>query len=298
MLIPVIFCLLSFFPLESIHAFGNNDTVFEQSSASAEQVMKALAAAYPQQIDRVEFRNNDWAVLLRGSWYYYAEGKLLPENLIASAENFTAHPFYAYPAELPEWEAPTPEQEERYRAFVRNRTENPPRRSPSFFDDLWRVHNRDEAYSRLQLFRLFGKNIVVHYLILEELALIEELILEAGRADPIVQNWIDTVDIAETWNWRNIAETQSRSYHSYGLALDFLPKKLEQPSYWLWTTRDREDWWNVSYSERYHPPDAVIKAFEKYGFTWGGKWDEYDTMHFEYRPEILILNGLYPETRR
>ncbi|MEJ2663631.1 MAG: M15 family metallopeptidase, partial [Spirochaetia bacterium] len=29
--------------------------------------------------------------------------------------------------------------------------------------------------------------------------------------------------------------------------------------------------------------------FEKYGFIWGGKWYHYDTMHFEYRPELLVI---------
>ena len=45
----------------------------------AELVMKAIAEAYPQ-VTRAEFRNNDWAVLLDDTWYYYAEGRLLPEE--------------------------------------------------------------------------------------------------------------------------------------------------------------------------------------------------------------------------
>jgi hypothetical protein len=35
----------------------------------------------------------------------------------------------------------------------------------------------------------------------------------------------------------------------------------------------------------------VIKIFEEYGFIWGGNWALIDTMHFEYRPELLLLNG-------
>ncbi|NUM57423.1 MAG: M15 family metallopeptidase, partial [Bdellovibrionaceae bacterium] len=27
--------------------------------------------------------------------------------------------------------------------------------------------------------------------------------------------------------------------------------------------------------------------FESEGFIWGGKWNHYDTMHFEYRPELF-----------
>ncbi|MDR1839603.1 MAG: M15 family metallopeptidase, partial [Treponema sp.] len=45
-------------------------------------------------------------------------------------------------------------------------------------------------------------------------------------------------------------------------------------------------------------PQKVIKIFETYGFIWGGKWLFFDTMHFEYRPEILIFNGMPPEARR
>ena len=31
----------------------------------------------------------------------------------------------------------------------------------------------------------------------------------------------------------------------------------------------------------------IVRAFEAEGFIWGGKWHEYDLMHFEYRPEIM-----------
>ena len=32
---------------------------------------------------------------------------------------------------------------------------------------------------------------------------------------------------------------------------------------------------------------AALEIFERHGFIWGGKWYHYDTMHFEYRPELL-----------
>lgn len=34
-------------------------------------------------------------------------------------------------------------------------------------------------------------------------------------------------------------------------------------------------------------PADVVQAFERHGFIWGGRWYHYDTMHFEYRPELL-----------
>ena len=34
-------------------------------------------------------------------------------------------------------------------------------------------------------------------------------------------------------------------------------------------------------------PWEIVRIFERHGFIWGGKWYHYDTMHFEYRPEII-----------
>ena len=34
-------------------------------------------------------------------------------------------------------------------------------------------------------------------------------------------------------------------------------------------------------------PKEIVKVFEKHGFIWGGRWYHYDTMHFEYRPELI-----------
>ena len=38
------------------------------------------------------------------------------------------------------------------------------------------------------------------------------------------------------------------------------------------------------------PPEEVISIFESEGFIWGGKWDIWDNIHFEYHPEILQLS--------
>ena len=265
----------------------------------AEQVMRAFAEAYPRQIERVEFRNGDWALLLRGTWYYYAEGKLLPENLLASAANYSPQPFYNYQIELPPWRAPSAEENTRLRDMVNNRNRNPPRRSPHFFDDLCRAHNRAESYDRVKTFNFLGKSTLVHYMILENLSIIEEQINAAAANDPQVMTWKNNISSLSCWNWRNIADTQSRSFHAYGLAIDITPRSLGgRETYWLWASARRADWWNISYNERFHPPQKVIKIFETYGFIWGGKWLFFDTMHFEYRPEILIFNGMPPDTRR
>jgi hypothetical protein len=263
----------------------------------AELVMKALAEAYPQQIGDAAFKNGDWAVELRGKWYYYAEGRILPEELLGRAGSYSSQPFYAYPEDLPEWQPPSPENAARYAAMAtQRRSGSGVSRAQIFYDDLWRVHNRAEAWEQQKTIRFLGREALVHRAILEELALVEQRINEAAAADPRVRQWVSRLQTISAWNWRDIADTRSRSNHAYGIAVDLLPapqNRLE--TYWLWTAQKNVDWWNVPYSKRLNPPDAVIKAFEAYGFIWGGKWLFYDTMHFEYRPEILFLNGLPPK---
>ncbi|MDR1637856.1 MAG: M15 family metallopeptidase [Treponema sp.] len=258
-----------------------------------ERVMKALAQAYPDRLGPAEYRDGDWAVPVRGEWYYYAEGRLLPEELRSKAAEYDPQSFYRYSAELPPWREPDEEEAARLRERAARRAVRPLMRSQHFYDALWRAHNRDESYDRIKTLRFLGRSVMVHYAILEELSLVEETILGEAKNDPQVRQWINRIGTLDAWNWRTIANTQSRSFHAYGAAVDILPSstgKLE--TYWLWTARAKSDWWTVSYEQRLHPPAAVIKAFEAYGFVWGGKWLFYDTMHFEYRPEIFILNDI------
>ncbi|WP_165174797.1 M15 family metallopeptidase [Desulfovibrio sp. ZJ369] len=77
--------------------------------------------------------------------------------------------------------------------------------------------------------------------------------------------------------WRRIAGEQRLSPHAFGIALDVSP---ERAPYWRWTRQ-----WPHPMQQSY--PTAIVAAFEDQGFIWGGKWHEYDLMHFEYRPEII-----------
>ncbi|MDR0720364.1 MAG: M15 family metallopeptidase [Treponema sp.] len=258
-----------------------------------ELVMKALAAAYPDRVSPAVMRNGDWALTVYGEWYYYADGRLLPEALVGKAAEYDPQPFYQYAAELPPWTDPTEEESLRMREMMERRRKNPAKRSHHFYDALFRAHNRDESWERVKQIHLFGLNVVVHYSILEDLSLVEEKILALSKTNSEVRRWIAGLKSIDGWNWRNIAETSSRSFHSYGAAIDFLPKSLGGlETYWQWTAQHNPAWWTVPYSRRFHPPKEVIEAFESCGFIWGGKWRTFDTMHFEYRPEILIFSKI------
>ncbi len=93
-------------------------------------------------------------------------------------------------------------------------------------------------------------------------------------------------DIGGTFNWRPIMGTNRQSPHSFGMAIDI---NTSHSQYWKWD--HREDWMIDSIEEKLQwqntVPLEIVEIFEKHGFIWGGKWYHYDTMHFEYRPEML-----------
>jgi peptidoglycan LD-endopeptidase CwlK len=71
---------------------------------------------------------------------------------------------------------------------------------------------------------------------------------------------------------------QRTSGHAYGIAVDvnwdkafFIGSHLGEP-----------------YRYRNNMPQFLVDIFERHGFIWGGRWHDYDAMHFEYRPELLM----------
>ncbi len=81
------------------------------------------------------------------------------------------------------------------------------------------------------------------------------------------------------YNWRKIANSNNISVHSFGIALDI---NVKNSNYWLWDKGT-----NKKYKYKNQIPLEIVEIFEKHGFIWGGRWYHYDTMHFEYRPELL-----------
>lgn len=85
---------------------------------------------------------------------------------------------------------------------------------------------------------------------------------------------------AGTFNCRDVAGTTRKSAHGHGIAIDLV---AAQSDYWRWAKPDAAGL--RPYRNRI--PPEIVEIFERHGFIWGGKWSHYDTMHFEYRPELL-----------
>jgi hypothetical protein len=81
---------------------------------------------------------------------------------------------------------------------------------------------------------------------------------------------------AGTFNYRKIFGTDRYNAHAFGIAIDI---NTEYSDYWQWDK-------SMKYKNRI--PFEVAEVFEKHGFIWGAKWYHYDTMHSEYRPELLF----------
>ena len=94
--------------------------------------------------------------------------------------------------------------------------------------------------------------------------------------------------VGGTYACRSIASTGQTSMHAWGAAIDINPAFSD---YWLW----RQSGGIVpAYANRI--PSDVVAVFERHGFIWGGRWAHFDTMHFEYRPELLMSSQ--PERRQ
>jgi len=85
--------------------------------------------------------------------------------------------------------------------------------------------------------------------------------------------------IAGTYNCRAVADTGEPSPHGYGIAIDL---NTAVSDYWYWRPHEGA----IVYRNRM--PEEIVAIFEKHGFIWGGKWYHFDTMHFEFRPELLV----------
>ncbi|MBX3225643.1 MAG: M15 family metallopeptidase [Labilithrix sp.] len=103
-------------------------------------------------------------------------------------------------------------------------------------------------------------------------------------ADPTLGRFFR--ELGGTFAPRTIAGTDRTSAHAWGIAIDI---DTSHADYWRNTPKGA--WRN-------RVPQAIVDAFEAEGFVWGGRWFHYDTMHFEYRPELFDARCRAPRPGR
>jgi hypothetical protein len=267
----------------------------------AEDMAKLFVAAYPERLGPAVFQDGDWTFEMDGERWQYAQGRMLPQADVERAEEFRPQFLYRYALEPAGVSADANPWQELADGILSRRSSPGPNgrlytipgalRSP-FYEALWQTRSREEAYARQQWIAFLGRQVQVHRGIIAPLGRAEERILALAKVDPEIQGWIQNLHSITGWNWRNVAGSANRSYHSYGIAVDLLMRA--QPgmeTYWQWTEAKGIDWRSVPAENRQSPPAAAIRIFEDQGFIWGGRWSRYDTMHFEYHPELLIFSS-------
>lgn len=154
------------------------------------------------------------------------------------------------------------------------------RYSPLFFE-LYGFNAKDIEKDLVQLTWVDGSHIVFNHRFgaAESLRLVIVDLRELIRHHPEYLNYLRQ-PIGGTFNWRHIAGEKNISMHAFAVAIDI---NIKYSNYWGWETGSD----NVIHYRNRIPPD-IAEIFENHGFIWGGKWYHYDTMHFEYRPELLL----------
>ncbi|WP_421934188.1 M15 family metallopeptidase [Phenylobacterium sp.] len=104
---------------------------------------------------------------------------------------------------------------------------------------------------------------------------LEAVVADLEKLPPEMTRYL--VPTAGAFNCRVVAGTGRRSMHAYGAAIDIATAWSD---YWLWKGGEDAVWAN-------RIPPEIVAVFERHGFIWGGRWRHFDTMHFEYRPELL-----------
>jgi len=269
-------------------------TATEDADLPGAAEMQAMVAAYPTRIDRAEVRDGEWALLMDGEWYYWASGRLLPATLRSEADSYVGIRFYRYepgPVQMREIDAAL---EGRLLERTSQQSDGDPdtrERFNDFLDTLYEIASRNDAERQVRSVEFLGRSTRVHPLLVEPLARVERTILAKAVDHPQVGEFLDGLASVHGYNWRNIAGTVRRSYHSYGIAVDLVPYSYrgEWP-YWLWAAQSGvNEWWELPVQSRWQIPQQIVDAFEANGFIWGGKWLFFDNLHFEYRPESMII---------
>ncbi|MDR2784731.1 MAG: M15 family metallopeptidase [Treponema sp.] len=267
----------------------------------AEDMVKLFAVAYGGRVGPAVFQDGDWTFEMDGVRWYYAQGRFLSGEDAERPEGFRPQFLYRYspeppggPDEISPWRYTANQILSRRQSSVSRmpyRLYSDPGaiRSP-LFETIWQARSKEEAFSHQRLISFLGRSVQIHQDIVSPLNRVEARIQKLAKNDPEIRQWIGNLQSITGWNWRNVAGSTSRSFHAYGAAVDLLMKvQPGMETYWQWTAAKGIDWRSIPAEKRQNPPVAAIRAFEEQGFIWGGRWARYDTMHFEYHPELLIL---------
>lgn len=260
-----------------------------------QHVLAALKNAYPQTINYFTYQpqEKDWIVVTHDNKkYYWTKGRLLPQEKRNDWKKYKAYVFYYYPEEFIHPESYPSKYIEKLTSpnFKKERL-IPIDYEYSFFNSLYGGSTRKDIEQNIITINFLSYKINVNKIVVQPLKRVETEIMKLSKSDKEVEYFLNTLRSIFGYNWRLIGDTKRKSNHCWGTAIDILPMNWKKKKvYWAWERSFNKNWFMVPKSSRWCPPDSIVKIFETEGFIWGGKWDLWDNMHFEYRPELLKLH--------
>ncbi len=273
-----IILLLGFFSISLPILYGDDIGVADAyGSEHIDRVIivSALREAYGNNIQMFEERDGDILFRIGGRVIYYRGGRMLSEEHIDTYYEYEPIFYFYRKGALTQIPEPV--------TFPKNR-------SSDFLDALI-GDTRQEIASSSKWVSFLGRKAFVHKICSESLEKVDSEINRYAQTSEEVRYYIHNIKVVFSMDPRSVKGTDNQSYHAYGLAMDIVPKNYgNKHVYWRWSSVFDEDWGRIPLAKRWKPPNEVIAAFEDNGFIWGGKWYHFDTIHFEYRPELLLYS--------
>jgi peptidoglycan LD-endopeptidase CwlK len=237
-------------------------SLFAQSKTDNTAIAQKLVAAYPNFLAKAEKNAVVWK---DGTSSVLEDGKT-PATYTLLLENADLYDQMRQICKRGDYHTPVSREE-------------PGRvRSEAFFKKMY-GSNAAEVKKSLTTIDFFGAKLQVTTIngVDKKLALVRDELAQK----PELKKYLTTP--GGTFLWRIISKTNRLSMHSFGIAIDINTKYSD---YWQWAGKNlTEESTEIPYKNRI--PSEIVTVFEKYGFVWGGRWHHYDTMHFEYRPELF-----------
>lgn len=256
--------------------------------------------AYPdvEFISEWQEDKNDWKISIivenRKTELYWNNGSLIPESELSEKEKYWTLLYnYDYRKNLEDPANFSKEQIEAMKNFGSDERRKNDKGTPMFFfDAIYDSNSREKLESHIISISFLGFKVNVHQRMKNPLQKVEEKINELAKTDSEISDFLKSLGKNEGYFWRVIANTNRKSFHSLGIAIDIQPKCYGRKEvYWSWAKdKSPDNWMLTPLKDRWMPPQKIINLFEDEGFIWGGKWAIWDNMHFEYHPE-LILNA-------
>lgn len=239
---------------------------------------RAFLLAYEPLIDSVTYPEGDVVFHLGRKPIHFQGGRLLAADRLGRRGECDPI-FYRYP--LGPLDRPLPAKDEL------------PTYCTDVQESLW-GRSEGEIREHGRSIRFLDHRMFVNELLIDPLAAVERDILAAASRSTEVADWLEDLDVTYSFIYRRIDGSPTRSHHAWGLAIDLVPSTYDgRHVYWRWSRDlDEEGWDEIPMAQRWSPPRRVVEIFERHGFVWGGKWAHFDTIHFEYRPEILLYNRM------